>query len=173
MDTKTTDMNKIDIVKPTPRKGCKGFGLSCSYWKQDTSHPSVNSDWSSENWDGNKAKAMEQNKSLIDFEALNQKTDTEKIMDVDEIPFSKLQIGQDSHKEEPLELTESLVLPPSTLATLEDTTKNTDKGLTEVKVKLQGEEEKFKMYDRIYVGLLTDEEDSDTKTNELTYTYFR
>ena len=59
-------------------------------------------------------------------------------MDIDEIPFSKLQIGQDSHKEEPLEVMESLVLPPSTLATLEDTIKNTDEGLTEAEVKLQG-----------------------------------
>ena len=47
----------------------------------------------------------------------------EKTTDIEEIPFSKLQIGQDSHKEEPLEVMESLVLPPSTLATSEDTTK--------------------------------------------------
>ena len=28
------------------------------------------------------------------------------------------------------------------------------------------------MYDRIYVGLLSDEEDSDMETDKLTYTYF-
>ena len=28
------------------------------------------------------------------------------------------------------------------------------------------------MYDRIYVGLLSDEEDSDMATDKLTYTYF-
>ena len=28
------------------------------------------------------------------------------------------------------------------------------------------------MYDRIYVGLLSDEEDSDMETDELAYTYF-
>ena len=116
--------------------------------------------------------AKEQNKSLIDFKASNQKTDAEKITDVDKIPFSKLQIGQDGHKEEPLVVTVSLVPPPSTLATLEDTTENTDKGLTEVKVKLQGKEEKFEMYDRIYVSLLSGEEDSDTETDESTYSYF-
>ena len=173
MDTKTTDMNKIDIIKPTPQKACEGFGLYCSYCKQDAPHPSpVNSDWSSEDWNGNKARARETNKSLIDFEALNQKTDMEKTMDIDEIPLSKLQIGQDGCKEETLEVTESLVPLPSTLAALEDTTENTDKGLTEAEVKLQGEEEKFEMYNRIYMGLLSDEESSNTETNESTYTYF-
>ena len=78
MDTKRTDLNKIDIIKLTPRKACECYGLSCSYCKQDTPHPSpINSDWSSEDWDGNKAKAKEQNKSLIDFEASDQKTDME------------------------------------------------------------------------------------------------
>ena len=38
--------------------------------------------------------------------------------------------------------------------------------------KLQREEEKFEMYDRIYMGLSSDKEDSDTETNKLTYTYF-
>ena len=124
MDTKMTDMNKIDIVKPIPRKACKGFGLSCSYCKQDTPHPSpLHSGWSSKDGDGNKAKAKEQNKSLIDFESPNPKTDMEKIMDIDEVAFSKLQIGQDNHKEEPLEVMESLVPPPPSSATLEDATK--------------------------------------------------
>ena len=132
----------------------------------------LNPNWSSEDWNGNKAKAREQNKSLIDFKAPNQKTDMEKIMDVDEILLSKLQIRQDGCKEEPLEVMESLVLLPSTLGTSEDTTENTDEGLMEVEVKLQREEEKLKMYDRIYVGLLSDEEDSDMETNKLTYTYF-
>ena len=106
MDTKTTDMNKIDIVKRNPRKVCKGFGLSCYYCKQDALHPSpVNSYWSSKDWDGDKAKTREQDRSLIDFKVPNQKTDAEKNMDIDEIPLSMLQIGQDGHKEELLEMT--------------------------------------------------------------------
>ena len=105
---------------------------------------------------------------MIDFDAPTQKTDVEKTVDVDEIPLNKLKIGQDNHEEQPLEVTESLVLPPSTLAALEDTTENTDEGLTEAEVKLEGEEEKFTMYDRIYVGLPNDEESSDKETNKLT-----
>ena len=52
-------------------------------------------------------------------------------MDIDEVPFSKLQIGQDDCKEESLEVMELLVLPP-TLEASEDTTKNMDEGLREV-----------------------------------------
>ena len=123
MQSKMTDMNKIDVVKPTPRKVCKHYSLCCSYCKQDAPHPSpIKPDWPSKDWDGNKAKAKEKNKSLIDFEAPNQKTDTEKIRHIDEVPFSKLQIGQDGCKDELLEVTELLVLSPSTSATLEDTT---------------------------------------------------
>ena len=60
METKMADVNKIGIIKPTQRKACEGSSPSCSYCKQDTPHPSpVNSDWSSEDWDGDKVKAEE------------------------------------------------------------------------------------------------------------------
>ena len=36
----------------------------------------------------------------------------EQTTDIDEVPFSKLHMGQDDQKEEPLEVTESLVQPP-------------------------------------------------------------
>ena len=56
-------------------------------------------------------------------------------MDINEVPFSKLQIGQDDDKKEVLEVMESLVPPPASGA-LEDTTKNTDEGLMEAEEKL-------------------------------------
>ena len=78
MNTKPTDMNKIDVVQPVPRRVCKCFGPTCSYCKHEDPHPSpVHSDWSSEDWEGDKAKAKEQ-KSLIDFkppEPNNEKRD--------------------------------------------------------------------------------------------------
>ena len=96
----------------------------------------------------------------------------EKVTDIDEVPFHKLNIGQDEWKEEPLEVTELLVPPPSTSATADATTENTDEGLTETKMRLQREEEKFEVYDRIYVSLLSEEEDSNTETDESMYTHF-
>ena len=109
----TEALYKINMVKPTPRKACNSFGPSCSYCKQGAQNPSPqNSDWSSEDWDGDKAKAREQSKSLIDFSDPKHRMDTEQTTDLDKVSFSKLQIGQDDQREEPLEVMESLVPPP-------------------------------------------------------------
>ena len=100
------DLNKINIVAPTLRKACDSFSLSCSYCKQGTLHPSPqDSNWSSEDWDSTKAKAKKQSKSLIYFNDPEPQTNTEKTMDIDEVAFSKLQIGQSNLKGEPLEVT--------------------------------------------------------------------
>ena len=93
MDTKVSDLNKINIIAPILRKVCNGFGLSCSYCKQDALHPS-SQNWSSKDWDGIKAKAKEHSKSLIDFNDPKPKTGMEQTMDIDKVSFSKLQIGQ-------------------------------------------------------------------------------
>ena len=108
MNTERTDMNKIDIIKPTPGKACEHFDLTCSYCRQDTPHSSpIHSASSSEDWNGNKAKAKEQ-KSLIDFEVPKQKTNMEQITGIDEVPFHKLNLGQNEQKEkEPLEMMQS------------------------------------------------------------------
>ena len=92
-------MNKIDIIKPTPNRACEHFGLTCLYCRQDTPHPSpVHSVWSIEDWDGDKAKAEKQ-KSLIDFNVLKWKIDMEQTTDIDEVPFYKLNLGQDEQEE--------------------------------------------------------------------------
>ena len=67
-NTNPTDMNKIDVVQPVSRRPCECFGPTCSYCKHEAPHPSpVHSDWSSGDWDSNKAKAKEQ-KFLMEFE---------------------------------------------------------------------------------------------------------
>ena len=72
MNTKPTDMNKIDIVQPIPKRACECFSPTCSDCKHEAPHPSlVHSDWSSEDWNGDKAKAKEQ-KSLFDFKCPKQ-----------------------------------------------------------------------------------------------------
>ena len=68
MDTKIADMNKIDVIKPTPRRACEHFSLSWSYCKQNASHPSpIHSDWSGKDWEGDKAKAYIYDWSVIVF----------------------------------------------------------------------------------------------------------
>ena len=173
MNTEMMDMNKIDVIKLTPRKACEFFGLTCSYCRQDAPHPSpVHSDWSSKDWDGDKAKAKEQ-KSLIDFEVPKQKTNTEQTTDIDEVPFHKLNLGQDKQKEkEPLEVVQSLVPPPSDPMNMEAATKDETEGQMDMETRLQKVAEKFEMYDRIYIGQLSEEETSNTETDDLAYSYF-
>ena len=94
-------MNKIDIVQPTPKRACKCSDRSCTYCKYETAHPSPEpSDWSSEDCNGEKAKAREQ-KSLIDFtppkpDTSQQMTDVmvdkKQTVTTDDIPFQKLTI---------------------------------------------------------------------------------
>ena len=93
-------MNKIDIVQPTPKRACRSSDESCTYCKYEAPHPSPEpSDWSSEDWDGEKAKVREQ-KSLVDFMPPKQDTDPQ-MMEVmaDDIPFSKLTIWLDDPDE--------------------------------------------------------------------------
>ena len=51
----------------------------------------------------------------------------------------------------------------------DDNIKETDGGLTEQELRLQKEEEE---YNRIYVGLISEVEESNIETDELEYTYF-
>ena len=115
MDTKVSDLNKIDIVAPTPRKACHSFGPSCSYCEQGALHPlPQNLNWSSEDWDSTKAKAREQSKSLIDLNDPKPQTSMEQSTDIDEVALRKLQIRQSGPKEELLEVMTSLIPPPPT-----------------------------------------------------------
>ena len=175
MDMQVSDLIKINIVAPTLRKACNGFSPSCLYCKWGAQHPSPQDlDWSSIDWDRVKAKTREQSKSLIDFSDPKPKIDTEQTADIDKVPFSKLQIGQDDQKEESLKVMESLIPPlPPTTEMSDDTAENINgEELTEAERKLQREEENYEMYDRIYVGQFNDEEDSNTDNNDISYTYF-
>ena len=97
LDTKVSELDKVDIKTPIPTKACDRFGLLCSYCKQGAPHPSPQeTDWSSEDWDGTKAKARQQNDSLIDFNEPRPQTNNNQTTDIDKIAFSKLQIGQNA-----------------------------------------------------------------------------
>ena len=111
------DMNKIDIVQPAPKRACECFGATCSYSKCEAPHPSpIQSDWSSEDWDGEKAKAREQ-KSLIDFNP--PKPDSKQTMNLetaDDLPIQNLSIHEGQKEEELPEVRDALVPPPKASA---------------------------------------------------------
>ena len=93
-------------------------------------------------------------------------------MDIDEVASSKVQIKQSNLREEPLEVMKSLI-PPPPVTEAQEVTENTNREeLSEAEKKLQREEEKYELYDRIYMGQLSNEEESNTDTNSSTSTYF-
>ena len=103
---------------------------------------------------------------------IDQQTDVGKVTEVNGLPFQNLTIGQDKLKEEPLEVTDSLVPPPvMASATADNTMEDTDGGLTEQELRLQREEGE---YDKIYISLISEEEERnvDTDMDESTYPYF-
>ena len=100
-------------------------------------------------------------------------TDIDKTTDVDEVAFSKLQIGQNDLKEEMIEVTDALVQSPLTETSRDMTGKNDGKELSEAERKFQQEEEKYDLYQGIHVGQLSEEEEeSDTESDSSTYSYF-
>ena len=69
-DSNCSDMNTLDIIQPTPKRLCNRSLKDCTYCECNAPHPSpAPSDWSSEDWDGDKAKVREQ-RSVIDFKLL-------------------------------------------------------------------------------------------------------
>ena len=97
----------------------------------------------------------------------------EQTADTDKVAFSKLQIGQSDPQEEPLEVTTLLIPPPPTTEALGDMIENTNReGLSEAEKRLQRDEEQYELYNRIYVGQLSNDEESDMDTDDSAYTYF-
>ena len=147
-------------------------------------------DQSSEDWDGEKAKAREQ-KLLVDFAPPKQDIDPP-VMEVmtDDIPFSKLSIRSDGPGKNPVEVTDTLITPleaaadipaiktpeAETEASATDTVKSDNsldmhyEMLSGQELRMQREEEKY----ALFISILHTEEESDTETdtNETTYTYF-
>ena len=87
MNKEMTELSKIDVIKPIPKRACDCFSPSCLCCRQDALHPSpIHSNWASEEWDGDKAKAKEQ-KTLIDFDVPTQKLGKEHTTDKTKCPF--------------------------------------------------------------------------------------
>ena len=103
-------------------------------------------DWSSEDWDGTKTKVREQTNTLTDYNTPRPQADIEQTTDVDEGAFSKLQIRQSDLKEEPIEVTDSLIPAPPTKTPEDMTERNDGEELSEAEIKLQQEEESYEQY---------------------------
>ena len=120
---------------------------------------SQDSDRSSEDWDGTKAKAREQSKSLIDFHDSKPQTNTEQTTDIDQVAFSKLQIRQGDPREEPLEVMKSLIPPlPATESTRRSDRKHQQRraiGSREIGFRGKKKSTNYMTQYRIYMGQLS------------------
>ena len=189
-DSNPSDMNKLDIIQPTPKRLCTRSLKDCTYCKYDALHPSsALSDWSSEDWDGDKAKAREQG-SLIDFKLLgNQIQGT--------IQDTTQDASQDKQEKDLINSLENLMLEqdkttPSVTDTLipqpdiseekceAEGTKDDDEiptyNMTEQEQRLQCKEEKYGIYMSTFGcegedSDLDSDMDMDTDSNVMAYPF--
>ena len=126
---------------------------------------------------GMETKQKQKQKSLIDPDSPKLKTDLDQTMEIDSVPFHNLSLGHDGQKmEEPVEVTQSLVLPPTDMTNVEGVAKDEpgeeEKKHMEMELRLQKEEERYDLYNRVYIGQFSEEEVTDTETDNLSYSYF-
>ena len=160
------DMNKINIIQPVPKRACEHSVDTCTYCKYKAPHPSpIPSDWSSEDWDGEKAKAREQRLLTdLDLPKLDprQMTDSEIL---NELLIQNLTILEDRKEEKLPEITDTLlvtaVTPKMEEMDLENIMEEKDaEGLTDQEQKLQKDKEEY----TIYIAGISEEEETETET---------
>ena len=88
-------------------------------------------DWSSKDWDGTKAKTKGETNLLMDWNMPKPQINTDQKMDANELALSKLQIEWCDPKEEPVDMTDSLIPLLTTKALEEMAEKNESSELSE------------------------------------------
>ena len=133
--------------------------------------------WSSQDWDGNLAKAREQ-KSLISFKIPKPDVHKKTLDSLDDIPFQKMMIETDRPEEKMMEVSHTLVPPSEPQVTgttpMKDLTKldgikeENKGGLMEHELHLHREEEKY----ALYIGNLSPEEsNTESETDDSNYSF--
>ena len=112
---------------------------------------------------------------LLDWELLKPQCEPDPTTDIAKLDIGKLNIEQDSPKEKQVKVTDSLILlsmSEEEKATMGETTEETTEGLTEMEKRYQLEEEKYALHQKVYVGQLCNEEESDTESDYSGYSHF-
>ena len=161
-DSDLTDLNKIGIIQPTPKRLHTRTLEGCSYCKFDAPHPSTTlSDWSSKDWGGKKTKAKEQ-RSLINFKLLKQQLqntlqdktkDTTQGVVLDKQEMDLINGMQDLMLEQDQDTTNTtdIPVPPPVMPVRKHKEAKEDDptmayNMTNQEVRLQHEEEKYGIY---------------------------
>ena len=112
---------------------------------------------------------------MSDWDLPKLQSEPNSTTDVDKLHIDTLHIGQDSPQEKQVKVTDSLIpLPMSEeeKATRGETKEETTEGLTEAEKRHQLEEEKYALHQRVYIGQLSDEEESHAKSDYSDYNHF-
>ena len=112
-----TDLDKLKT--PLSVKVCNRFGLMCQLCRQLTPHPSPKeSDRTDDNWTGKQTKTQKPagDRSLMSHWDLPspQYNPNSKQEELDKINIDKLSLDPDYPQQEPLQVTDSLITPPTT-----------------------------------------------------------
>ena len=177
LGTNPRDINKINIIKITPQKVCECFEATCSFCRQQVSHPLPDqSDWSSKDWDGDKAKTREQN-PIVKFDIPRPKPDNSTLDSVDSLPFQGLTIWTDRPDEKAPEVLTILIPPiePGAVGTIPKDNQvklnpilKEEEELTEQELRMQKEEEKYNFY---ISQLRLEDSDTDMETDGSDYSF--
>ena len=139
---------------------------------QNVLHPSPQeSDWSDEDWTGahkSTQKETGETNLLSDWEMAKPQSEPDSKQEVDKLDMDKVHLEQDNPQEEQIKITDSLMLPP----TMKEEEKVTTEETMEVETRYQQQEEKYVLQLKIYIGQLSDEEESNTGSEYSGYSYF-
>ena len=109
LGTNPADINKSNVIKITPQKVCEHFGATCSFCRQQVPQPLPDqSNWSSKDWNGDKAKAREQN-PIVKFDIPRPRPDNLTFNSVDSLPFQGLTIWTNEPDKKALEVLTILI----------------------------------------------------------------
>ena len=170
-----TKLNNIDTDRKVPLsvKICDRCGPSCSFCKLNVLHPSPQEpDWSDEDWNWTHNTIQEETGEtnlLSDWDLPKPQSEPNSKLEVDKLDIDKLNVAQDSPKEEWIKVTDSLILPPTTS---EEEEKATMEELMEAEMGYQQEEQKCALQEKVYIGQLSQEEESNDSSDYSGFSYF-
>ena len=153
------------------------LGTTCLFCRQQVPHPLLDqSDWSTEDWDGDQAKARKQN-PIVKFDIPRPKSDNSTLNLVDSLPFQGLTIGTDEPDEKALEVSTIPIPPtePGAVGTIpkDDQAKlipipEEEGEITEQELRMQKEEERYNFY---ISQLSLEDSNMDMQTDESDYPF--
>ena len=191
-DSDSSNWNKLDMIQLTPKRFCNRSPKDCTYCAYSAPHPSpAPSDWSSEDWNGDKAKVREQ-RSLINFklaDAQVQDTTQETTIDRQEKDLVNGidNLMLDADKTTPtdtlapkLDMSDTLIPQPDMTEKKHEVEGMKDENvtlmyyITNQEQKLQYEEKKFNIYMSTFAYEGDDSDlnlDMDSDSNAMAYPY--